>query len=195
MSRPYQSQEKDDRRSSVSYPYSIVDIANVVVDVSNQNRKGKLSIAFCPGKQDDTWNRNLEMDLTTMKQDGIHVIVCLLEWSEMKKLNIMDYPFKAQEQGFIFYHLPIRDRSVPKQSEINVLVPTLVKLLSDGKHILVHCRGGLGRAGTICACCLIHFGYDSKDAISTVRKQRQGAIQNSKQEECIATYYKMFNYT
>jgi hypothetical protein len=46
---------------------------------------------FCtkPGKKDIRWNRDLQLDLNAIKDNNIQVIVCLLEWSEMKKLVIM----------------------------------------------------------------------------------------------------------
>lgn len=160
--------------------YKIIDILQV--------HTGKLCLSITPGKIDKQGNRNLTMDLKAIKDDNIKIIVCLLEWPEMCYLNISDYPKKAQEEGFLFYHLPIPDRGVPQQREVNVLVPLLVKHLSAGRNVLVHCRGGLGRAGTICACCMGHFGYEWKTAIKTVRQKRPGAIQTNKQEKCIMQY-------
>lgn len=178
----------DRRVTSIHDPYRLVNIAHIVLDPQYANSRGRLSISICPGKKDSRWNRNLPMDLHTIKGDGIEVIVCLLEWSEMRMLNVTDYPKRAQEEGILFYHLPIRDRGVPQQKETNVLVPLIVQQLVAGKHVLVHCRGGLGRAGMICACCLGHFGYTGKDAIDMVRKQRPGAIQTMKQEESVIQY-------
>jgi protein-tyrosine phosphatase len=180
----------DHRRTSIQDPYKIVDVVHVVNNLMNPCIKGRLTISISPGKKDKRNNRNLQIDLDAVKKNGIQIIVCLLEWSEMMMLNISDYPRKAQEEGFLFYHMPIRDMGIPRQKEINVLVPTVVQHLTAGHNVLVHCRGGLGRAGTICACCLTHFGYDGKNAIDAVRKQRPGAIQTSKQEECVVHYYK-----
>lgn len=177
---------RDGRTTSEQNPYTIVDIAHVATDPS---KRGRLTVSISPGKCDHRWNRNLEMDLKAIKRNGITVIVCLLEWSEMRMLEIIDYPRKAEEAGFLFYHLPIKDCSVPTQDEINVLIPILVRHLVKGHNILIHCREGLGRAGTICACCLIHFGFDGKTAIDTIRRKRPGAIQTSKQEECVLQYH------
>jgi protein-tyrosine phosphatase len=178
----------DRRLTSEQDPYRVVDIAYIVANPANPNLRGRLSVSMSPGKKDSKWNRNLQLDLNAIKASGVQVIVCLLEWAEMRTLGISDYPRKAQESGFLFYHLPIRDRGVPQQREINVLVPILVQHLAAGQNILVHCRVGLGRAGTICACCLSHFGYEGDNAIETVRKLRPGAIQTDKQRDCVIQY-------
>ena len=178
----------DRRATSEQVPYQVVDIAHVALDPSNVNKKGRLMISISPGKKDSRSNRNLQLDIEAIRSSGIQIIICLLEWSEMRKLNIVDYPRKAQEAGFLFYHLPIKDRGVPQYKEITALVPAIVKHLADGENVLVHCKSGLGRAGTICACCLGHFGYSGTDAIEMVRKQRPGAIQTSKQEDCVLYY-------
>jgi len=178
----------DSRITSDQNPYKIIDIAHIVSDTHNPKIKGRLSLSISPGKKDKRWNRDLNTDLESIKHNGIQIIVCLLEWGEMKMLNIENYPLKAQEQGFLFYHLPVKDMCAPTLKELSSLVPILVQHLVSGQNILIHCRGGLGRAGTLCACCLTHFGYNCQSAIDTVRSRRPGAIQNKKQETCISQY-------
>lgn len=175
----------DKRATSDQNPYKVINIANIV---GYSDTISKLALSIAPGKKDQRWNRDMETDLEVIKSNDIHVIVCLLEWSEMRMLGMIDYPRQAQEKGFLFYHLPIKDRGVPNPKDLNVLIPLLVQHLSMGKNILVHCRGGLGRAGTICGCCLGHFRYDGVTAIEAVRMQRPGAIQTNKQEACVIQY-------
>ena len=57
--------------------------------------------------------------------------------------------------------------------------------LSAGGRVLLHCRGGLGRAGTVAARILIEFGYAPDAAIESVRSARPGAIENSVQERYV----------
>lgn len=178
----------DNRITSKIVPYEIIDIAHVVPDPLNQELRGRLSVSICPGKKDTRSNRDLDLDLKEIKNNGIQVVICLLKWREFQLLDIMEYPKKVQEAGLVFYHLPIKDRGIPQQRELDTLIPIIVKHLCDGMNILVHCRCGLGRAGTICACCLCHFDYSAKEAIEIVRQQRPGAIQTHKQEQCIINY-------
>ena len=45
--------------------------------------------------------------------------------------------------------------------------------------VLVHCRGGLGRAGTIAARLLIELGVEPAKAIEDVRAVRPGSDRNT----------------
>lgn len=157
-----------------------------IVDVAHVNNRGKLFISCVPGLQD------INSDLAEIKSK-VDVVVCLLQWSELLSLNLLNYPKKAQEKGLLFYHLQIKDLSAPSQEELKALIPLLVNSLSQGSNVLVHCKAGLGRAGAICACCLIHFGLSAEKSINIVRNQRPGAIQSKKQEDCIINYANNFN--
>ena len=50
---------------------------------------------------------------------------------------------------------------------------------------MVHCKGGLGRAGTVTALLLIELGLVVDDAISLVRKIRGADCINPKQEDLL----------
>ena len=60
--------------------------------------------------------------------------------------------------------------------------------LIDGKNIVLHCRGGKGRAGTIAAILLVEFNYEKQEAIDLVRSRRKGAIESKIQEDFIFSY-------
>ena len=51
--------------------------------------------------------------------------------------------------------------------------------------VLVHCRGGLGRAGTIAARLLVELGMDPTKAIVSVRAARPDTIENCNQENYV----------
>ena len=100
-----------------------------------------------------------------------------------------------------YIQFPIIDGGVPDFDSSmywrDVLSPELQNHLRDGKKILIHCRGGLGRTGTIAARLLVDLcigcdgsgtcGISARDAISIVRKCRNGAIENSIQENWISS--------
>lgn len=60
----------------------------------------------------------------------------------------------------------------------------LSRELLAGRKIVVHCKGGLGRAGTIASMLLLDTGeaQDGDGAIGMVRRVRPGAIETSVQE-------------
>ena len=51
--------------------------------------------------------------------------------------------------------------------------------------MLVHCRGGLGRAGTVGAILLVAMGESPDVAIRKVREVRPGAIETKDQEDYV----------
>jgi ADP-ribosyl-[dinitrogen reductase] hydrolase len=57
--------------------------------------------------------------------------------------------------------------------------------LDAGENIVVHCRGGLGRAGMISARLLVESGIEPEAAIERVRAARPGAIETLRQEEWV----------
>ena len=85
----------------------------------------------------------------------------------------------------IWAHLPIEDVRTPTpdwETNWSVTRTTLHAALDAGGRVLVHCKGGLGRAGLVAARLLIERGAQPDWAIAEVRKVRPGAIETSAQE-------------
>jgi ADP-ribosyl-[dinitrogen reductase] hydrolase len=82
-------------------------------------------------------------------------------------------------------HLPIRDVSVPDaafEANWEHAGEAIRARLRAGFDVLVHCKGGLGRAGTIAARLLAELGWDADEAIFAVRAVRHGAIETLAQQ-------------
>jgi len=63
--------------------------------------------------------------------------------------------------------------------------PAVLDVVRVGGRILVHCRGGLGRAGTVAARILIELGHPGAEAVELVRRARPGAIETRDQLCCV----------
>jgi protein-tyrosine phosphatase len=89
---------------------------------------------------------------------------------------------------------PIADAGVPSSvASAATLVQLLLDRVRSGGTVVVHCRGGLGRAGLVAACCLTAVGYDAERAIATVRGARKSAIETRGQERFIVEFAEAWN--
>lgn len=151
---------------------------------------GRMGITFCPGKYDPNamtgaWARDLAIDLAAIRQWGATALVTLIEDWELKKLRVERLGIEAQQIGLKWFHLPIVDGDVPNadfEREWQTTGPRLLDLLAADQDVVVHCKGGQGRAGTIAARLLVEMGIPAREAILRVRKARAGAIENTAQE-------------
>lgn len=154
---------------------------------------GIIGMTLCPGKKIESmfsgvWERDLDIDLQTIRKWDAKAIVNLMEDHEYELLHIPDYLEKVKSYPMGFYHLPITDVNPPDERFAQRWVsvgPKLRQILLDGGKILIHCRGGLGRTGTVAAQLLVELGMPHEEAIKAVRNARPGAIENSKQESYV----------
>jgi protein-tyrosine phosphatase len=80
--------------------------------------------------------------------------------------------------------MPIADCSVPTEAferQWQTQGPEIRALLRGGSDVLVHCNGGLGRAGMMAARLLVEMGVAPDEAIRDVRRARPGAIETPAQ--------------
>jgi len=175
------------RRTSISHP--------ILVDWVETGLPGRLGMTFAPGKKDEggltaIWDRNLPADVGVLaRHHKVDVLVPLVEWHELKLLQIPDLLYEVGHAGMASIYYPFPDVSVPhSMASLHELVRELVKRLEHGENIVVHCRGGLGRTGLVVACCLILMGMSAADAIAETRASRKGTIQTPQQEWFVEEY-------
>jgi protein-tyrosine phosphatase len=96
------------------------------------------------------------------------------------------YPGRNSEVRF--RERPISDGDIPGDSFETLWTYSGRRLrehLRAGRKVLVNCRRGLGRTGTIASRLLIELGWKPEKAISEVRKARPGAIETAAQERYV----------
>ena len=156
--------------------------------------RGTLGLTFAPGKKhqglEALWNRDLSTDLRRLREVyGTDLLVSLIEDSELTLLHIEDLYARARHFGIDTLRLQIQDGSVPRSLPMLAsLVKQVATALERGRNVVVHCRGGLGRAGLVTAAILIGHGLDARRAMAEIRKTRPGAIENRLQEEFVERF-------
>jgi|SRR5665213_1591237 len=174
------------KRTSLTHPLQIAA-------VTAGAEFGRVGITFCPGKYDrhamtGEWNRDLALDLDAVRDWGAAAVVTLLEPKELTLLRVERLGEEILRRNMRWFHLPIADVSVPDEQfeqEWDSAGEELRSMLRRRLDVLVHCRGGLGRAGTIAARLLVELGTEPTKAIASVRAVRPGAIETSDQEEFV----------
>lgn len=104
-------------------------------------------------------------------------------------LGVRELGEAVKALGIKWVHFPIRDLDTPTDKAMGTWAAISAQLhatLERGGRVLVHCRGGLGRAGTIAALMLIERRWSAPQAISDVRAVRPGAIETDEQERWLA---------
>jgi len=180
-----QNKETPLPRTSQTHPLRIDDLP-----VAN----GRLGLTLCPGKRGDSvfgapWARDLDTDLDAIRDWGADAVVTLIETDEATMLGVAGLGEGVTARGMAWHHLPVRDLDAPDDAGTEAwlaLSPVLHRILERSGRVLLHCRGGLGRAGTIAALILTERGRSARDAIAAVRAARTGAVETAGQERWIA---------
>ena len=154
---------------------------------------GRIGMTFCPGKCDPAamtgpWDRDLGIDLTAIVDWGASALVTLMEAHELAQLGVSDIGRHVESSGLAWFHLPIRDVSIPDaafEATWETVGATLRARLRDGHGIVIHCRGGHGRTGLIAARLLIELGEPPRNALERVRVVRPGAVETRQQQEYV----------
>lgn len=174
------------RKTSLTHPL-------MIAAVSAGPAHGRIGITLCPGKYDPCaqsgyWDRDLALDLDAIRAWGAAAVVTLVQPHELRLLRVERLGEEVCHRGMAWFHLPITDGSRPDETfeqQWDDAGKALCTLLRGGQDIVIHCRGGLGRAGTIGARLLIEIGMQPPIAITRVRAARPGAIETDKQAEYV----------
>ncbi|WP_420133452.1 cyclin-dependent kinase inhibitor 3 family protein [Rhodopseudomonas sp.] len=174
-------------RTSATHPLQIAE-------VRASPAHGRIGITFCPGKHDATaltggWARDLAADLDAIRQWGAALVITLVEPSELALLRVPQLGDEVQRRAMQWLHLPIPDYHPPTaefERRWAIEGSAIRQQLRDGHDLVVHCKGGLGRAGMIAARLLVELGVPPTEAIARVRQARgRGAIETRAQQAVV----------
>lgn len=104
-------------------------------------------------------------DLDALKVQGISAILNLC--AEFCDLHDIE-----REAGFEVYYMPIPDEEAPGLVELERALSWLDEAMYLGKKVLIHCRHGIGRTGTLLNAYLLRRGLGHRLAWKTLKGLR-----------------------
>ena len=121
-----------------------------------------------------------DADLREIKAQGISAIVNLC--AECYDLHVVE-----ESRGFRVYFIPLPDEGAPDMDEMEKAVAWIDDSIGSGNKVLVHCRFGIGRTGTIVAAYFLSKGHSLKEAIRKMDHTPSGPF-SREQWELLARY-------
>ncbi len=128
---------------------------------------GRLSTMAAPKGFDQ-----LPDDMSALARIGVDTIVSLLTEPERCELGLLDEASVAAEVGIDYSELPTEDRSVPNRAAVIRLARALAEQLVSGRHVVIHCRAGIGRSSLLAAAILRVQGMPAGEAWNAITLAR-----------------------
>ena len=139
---------------------------------------GKLAGSGLPGLLSP-----FDEDMQFLVDASIKLVVTLTESSLAKP---------PESFGLEGLHYPIPDMGFPIPRDCEPMCQQVVDAMENGP-VLLHCRAGLGRTGTIAACILVTLGASADEALTKVRMINPNMVQTVSQEQFIGNYANFLN--
>lgn len=89
-----------------------------------------------------------------MSEKGITLIICLISDIEIRSIgcNVKHYGEACEANGIELFKHPIIEMAPPTDLDKwnnEVVLKAVNHMIENRGHVLIHCRGGIGRAGTL----------------------------------------------
>jgi protein-tyrosine phosphatase len=138
---------------------------------------GQLSTMAAPAGQEQ-----LLVALAALKRRGVDVVVSMLASREESRLGLSREEQQCLLVGLEFVRLPTGDFRSPDIDATRRLASNLAARLADGQHVVIHCRGGVGRSSTLAAAVLLTEGLSPDRAWAAISAARGASVPESESQ-------------
>ncbi len=145
---------------------------------------GHLFLSYMPGRYGQ-----IDLDFKAISEAGVEMVICLVpRWEIYEKSPRYGETLDAGDHGWSVTEFPIRDMSVPEAARR----PDLVALVRDAairllaaEKLLIHCAGGIGRAGTLAVAVQLALGVGLDEAYR-ITSEAGGRPESREQQDFLA---------
>ena len=115
----------------------------------------------------------LEQEIKNWHGLQINTAVSLLTTGEARELGLEQEGELCRQHGIGFIHFPIKDRQTPESHlKTKTLIDCLVSKANNKEKIVIHCRGGIGRASIIVGALLVRLGLTAPATLQLIAQAR-----------------------
>lgn len=151
----------------MSHPFDVLPL--------EQTKSAGLIFTPCPG----TKGTSVQEALETLKDAGASALITLMPASELASHQAQALGEYCRAAGLAWFHCPIEDDHAPQTDFVSAWQqagPEVHQLLSEGKTVAIHCKGGSGRTGLMAAQILLERGSSKEVVKSKVQAIRPYAL-------------------
>lgn len=141
----------------MSHPFDVLPL--------NQTNSAGLIFTPCPG----TKGTSVQDALETLKDAGASALITLMPAAELASHQAQALGDYCHATGLVWFHCPIEDDHAPQADFFSAWQQAgsvVHQLLTEGKTVAIHCKGGSGRTGLMAAQILLERGL-SKDVVKS----------------------------
>ena len=128
---------------------------------------GRLATAPAPS------GSGLDREVGDLVRDEVAIVLSLLTTEEIASMSLHQVGRTLETAGITFRNLPIPDFGIPDTyDEADDTINELTDALREGRSVVVHCRGGIGRSSTIAATALTQINVNPDHAMGQIADAR-----------------------
>jgi protein-tyrosine phosphatase len=120
--------------------------------------------------------------LAHLREAGVDLFLDLTEAGEG---DLPSYEHLIEDTGATYQRFPIADWSCPASQEMSSILDTIDAAIAAGRTVYAHCRGGIGRTGTVVGCYLVRHGWPAGEALTQVAEWREGSPETEEQRRFV----------